>query len=1782
MTLRDGEKPVSNETKSRPKPASSTVPPSPPANTRRSTVPQVEPSEHRPVHGLTQKAMPAAKAEEDQTDAMRQTQTLPPFPPPMPKDRQTVIPRRETQEQVSSTEVPTAPVGTPAAPKTVTQEQTTPTQAAPATPKPKKVVKPSVAPVKEETVPALAEEEDLVIAKPSLLSRLWSFGKKQGGGSGGGDDKPPKAKKPLWWRILRKTLIWVPVSLVALITFILLFVIFLPLNTIKDFAMPSVRDAINHQNLDVGEIDFNLFGGFVIRDIRVGPPEKPAGFTKDILRVDEVNITYAILSAVFSNEVTLENVLLKNITVDIESLPQDDGRFLPSFQALLDNMPKSEPSPPPPPDEPQPMVLGEEAPGPLALPEFHIVAKKIGLENFQLDADLGEMEAHFRQFSTVISADIHTTGAVHVELHTDIHGTEPGQNNLVVAMADLFKPAPEGDAAPAPDTAQPDNADKPVPAPADEGAVLPGSPGDDALPGQTANHTPTPLELQSQLDVDVDLVLDSSLARLTNINELDKVIEDTKIDFDVGFGFKVNKFTGPVELPGTELRYGLSVAVDGKTGEMGIDKMDFTFNGEEFVNFDVMVGGLKNALPGFIDQIAKEQVWAYEYYKAKIAKGETVMQGDPSELTDEQKKEQAQALNTLVSQLNVGMDLKSFRIPLESFHPYVNPIFPNLVLKGEVLVKNRVVVKGPESIDPEKIQADLQHTLDTVQPLTETHFIVKDLNIDLDLSEAKLPAIAGDVVIDAPPAKITDFDLDVTVYTRLGHAESQVWTKDTIFEAMQAESAADYPPIHVRTIMDMAALDGFGAHIANFHLDNRIGVTAKLETHDMGFPAPEWVCLTNEISIPTVRYYVPGQGMVAIRFDHDMKLGGNLREMDWDIERITANISDTVKVKIAAQADLNTTATVLNRSDLAVDLDPIDFRRAMRLAPPKALAPLRQMKLKILSGSFGSHVGVKTGRIDFATVGAIGQRNPSALPVELDIAATLDKISIFMNEKKNHQAAAKKQTKKGEKAPAEPDPLEVRNFGGTLRIHGPIKNLAIETTGPGLGVEFVQIAHGNEKKEIYVEGIRIPIHVLAKNTDDIDSSLKVQADVIRVRPAALEIANLEFRTGGLARAPGIVGKAGRGAKFRVKKAQGDIGLSIGKLNMAKNLTVELEGMNFGASVGYEANREDGFPLKSGVNIGLDRFRYEEMDVTATGISVDAELGIHVPDLDLPPEPTLFTPISKALDLPDKIQTTLQIRAQQALLPNMPAPFNETIIDVKSVIHNLETAVLEKFDIRVPTAGVRVDVDGKVMRLRRTILNQLERGLIVLPEYDVQMFSGLDTSEGFQGLESSEPNWKKLPLPMEDYFTQGLVGIKARVRSIPNTEEAVMEGVILAKAFNFWKKDPAKKKIKYDVGDGKLVTLWIDSQSAMYLKDMDADVPLIQKIRMVFADGVPKVWLLGEQRSLFDMGSKGALYNTMREYSKNRSNFHIDGVTLTTREEKAKLAYKRQKKMKDTDPEAYALANSATPQRRRWKTGDYFDSSLRVDEVSLDMIYNDNIFAIDRLYVNVLGGDVQGQLQAQLYSPDFEVSNFPPPEFTVRTHFGLQLTNVNLAYLTAGPDTKVTDETAISMLMDLDFDLRPKFVEGRIELTQLGIPQAIQGMKFLDPNKQDPSIQRNIGVLKMADGVAGLDFASIRLKYTQANVDFALNGFFGPIINFFILDKIKIRNFDIMPILSNNLDPVIAGLTPQPKEDKEGDIAQELAKKRAEEERKRKEEEQRKLEEERKKRQQERGRNAARE
>ncbi len=317
--------------------------------------------------------------------------------------------------------------------------------------------------------------------------------------------------------------------------------------------------------------------------------------------------------------------------------------------------------------------------------------------------------------------------------------------------------------------------------------------------------------------------------------------------------------------------------------------------------------------------------------------------------------------------------------------------------------------------------------------------------------------------------------------------------------------------------------------------------------------------------------------------------------------------------------------------------------------------------------------------------------------------------------------------------------------------------------------------------------------------------------------------------------------------------------------------------------------------------------------------------------------------------------------------------------------------------------------------------------------------------------------------------QGLAGIKARARSLPDNF-ARMEGAIVAKDFYLWNKSKGEKE--YPNGRKEPTSMYLR------LKDFDADVPLIQLVNL---ESMAPVEAKG---NIFEQGSRNVLYDVMRHYMKRNANFHIDQIAVT-------------------------MTEGATMK------------NVAVDEVALDMIYNDNTFSIDRMYLGLLGGGITGALQAQ-------IAALPPAPLDVRIHFENQITGVNLARLTETDEKKITPETEISTLVNLNFGLRDRFVEGRVDITKLSLKQLDKMLKFLDPDGKDPNVQNNRDLINswyinMVNPQVKL--VSMWIKYGNLNLDINMDAWFfvGTILKN-TLKNSRIRRLNIMPILNQFLPP----------------------------------------------------------
>jgi len=321
--------------------------------------------------------------------------------------------------------------------------------------------------------------------------------------------------------------------------------------------------------------------------------------------------------------------------------------------------------------------------------------------------------------------------------------------------------------------------------------------------------------------------------------------------------------------------------------------------------------------------------------------------------------------------------------------------------------------------------------------------------------------------------------------------------------------------------------------------------------------------------------------------------------------------------------------------------------------------------------------------------------------------------------------------------------------------------------------------------------------------------------------------------------------------------------------------------------------------------------------------------------------------------------------------------------------------------------------------------------------------------------------------LENLYVSGLAGIELKITSLPNSISK-LEGKLIADNFNF--KANSTKTI---INDDKTTTT---TDTTIEINDFDTNVPLIQLIDL------KNKTLVKSDIDIFKSQSRNILYETMRTYMQQQANFQIDTVLW------------------------------------KQKTNNVV-KELKANDISLDIIYQDNTFAINRMYVSLLGGGITGALQVHI------ASMFPDP-LDVHVHFENQITGLNLAYLTSKDSKTVTSETEFSSLIKLNFGLADRFVEGNVDITRLSLAQLDEMLIFLDPEEEDPKVQNNRDFInswyiKMLDPEVSL--VSMWINYGNLNMDINMNAWFflGTILQN-TLEKNKIRRYDIVPILNTFL------------------------------------------------------------
>lgn len=447
-----------------------------------------------------------------------------------------------------------------------------------------------------------------------------------------------------------------------------------------------------------------------------------------------------------------------------------------------------------------------------------------------------------------------------------------------------------------------------------------------------------------------------------------------------------------------------------------------------------------------------------------------------------------------------------------------------------------------------------------------------------------------------------------------------------------------------------------------------------------------------------------------------------------------------------------------------------------------------------------------------------------------------------------------------------------------------------------------------------------------------------------------------------------------------------------------------------------------------------------------------------------------------LDLKD-VALKLQSAAQDLLLPKgggLPAPPKTLSLKLETTLGELRQS--EKLE--EPLKDTRFLLELTLADLRDLALQRLA---LLVPS----LGASLEVKGEVARLKNEKGEWVDLktrwpevdivttlgldhaaPLTLsEGLQVEGQAQLKARLRSLA-AARAELSGALTARDFGLnWR---TKGQVVRADGSSEA------RQVEIAVHDFDADVPFTQSFTLdPFAP-----LLFGE--NIFEAKARGVLYDAMRPYLKEQANFHIGTITYDA------------------------------------KTGDA-QQHVAIDEVALDMLYKDGTFAINRLYVDLLGGGMSGVLQLQLVA-------LPPKPLDARLHLETQVTGINLARLLA-KDKAAAKPSAISTLVNLNVGLRDLFLDGRVDFTRISLAQLDDVLKFLDPKGKDPNIQRNRALVNAwyIKGVKPqISLVSMRVKYGNLSMDIKMDAkVVGPLLQD-ILDRMRIRRFNIIPILKTNL------------------------------------------------------------
>ncbi len=566
--------------------------------------------------------------------------------------------------------------------------------------------------------------------------------------------------------------------------------------------------------------------------------------------------------------------------------------------------------------------------------------------------------------------------------------------------------------------------------------------------------------------------------------------------------------------------------------------------------------------------------------------------------------------------------------------------------------------------------------------------------------------------------------------------------------------------------------------------------------------------------------------------------------------------------------------------------------------------------------------------------------------------------------------------------------LKIKNARGELTLKGTPSDLHITS-----GVHVAKVAKADQR--IIVDNIEESIRVHL-TPSGIKSAISFNIRQVRLGNLGLRINDLHLSNDTTTIMPLARLIAGKGVALG--KTENTIGLAWSRLHAAMpGNTLTLGRHKTAVTMGYVPGTAS--PITLGLDTSVASLKHAQQGAMLKGLRLGLTAKIAGPVIDLPQIKKEKLKLQVAHLGVDVGLDSVQVKGalDRALKKNtvrleLQVKGDPLMLSPLSGNADLE---LKKLRVRLPSRGILLDMSGEVQRV-------LTAGLGPLPPFDLKLKAGLDTPV--------TRNSRKATFLAPGLKGAGKVGLEVRVRRVA-PKKVQVDGRLLAKTFNLWQRGVALEKQE----DASMLR----KVRVLHVKDMNAHVPFTQQIKV----SLPHVSIPKPRRSIFDDQAASVLYRSLQPYTGGRSRLTIGGIIIDER-------------ITAMSPEGHFIN---TVKRR-----------TAVDKVSLDLRFADSSLRLSRMYIKLFGGDIAGEVQAQLL-------RLKPLD--IRLLLRTQVTGVNLAHL--NPEAKkITDKTAVSAMVDTKYELCRRYVKGKVNITRLSLEMLDSLLAYLDPNKTNKSVQDN--------------------------------------------------------------------------------------------------------------------------